>query len=247
MTTIYKYRIRCTTDNKYEYIWDDTLPTTCPANAAHSIDSSKTTIVDRRSQKIVEIKEETTPTGGFFMCETLPISVDASATTSFTYTWPIPITVLMVGFTSAAENEGDVMSLSVAPDTTIGTLTSNIGTGVSTLDVSQTVVDNIKLGFHATITDGVNTNQLGRCLAINTVAKTITIETSTTNSFNTNSLIKMTIYMMKNYTIGPAWEYEIGNSKIGGSYVPAGRVVKVVYENKTNVAKTLVPRLEYLY
>lgn len=53
--------------------------------------------------------------------------------------------------------------------------------------------------------------------------------------------------MMKNYTLGPAWEYTVGGSKIGGSYVPAGRVVKVTYENKTNVAKTLTPRIEYLY
>ncbi len=247
MTTIYKYRVYCTTAAKYEYIWDDVAPTTCPANPAHSIDSSKTTIVDRRSQTVVEIKEETTPTGGFFICETLPVSIAANQTATFPYTWPIPITVLMVGFTSTGDNEGDILSLSVAPDTTIGTLTANIGTGVSTIDVSQTVIDNIKVGFHVTITDGTNTNQLGRCLIINKAAKTIAIETATTNSFNANSLIKITIYMMKNYTIGPAWEYEIGTSKIGGSYVPAGRTVKVVYENKTNAAKTLNPRVEYLY
>lgn len=247
MATIYKYRVRCLTSNKYEYVWDDTEPTTCPVNPAHTIDPSKTAAVAKRAQNVVEIKEESVPTGGYFMSETIPMTINPNETATFTYTWPISMTVLMVGFTSDASNQGDVMSLCVAPDTTVGTLTANIGTGVSTLDVSQSVIDNMCLGFYVSITDGVNTNDLGRCLAINKVSKIITVENPTTNSFAANSAIKITIYMMKNYTIGPPWEYEIGKSKIGGAYVPAGRVVKVTYENKTNATKTLVPRLEYLY
>lgn len=45
---IYKYRVWCSTENKWEYIWlEDTqsAPTSCPTNVAHTIDSNKTTIV----------------------------------------------------------------------------------------------------------------------------------------------------------------------------------------------------------
>lgn len=48
MTMIHRYRVRCTTDNQWEYVWlpaDDPAPTTCPSDAAHSIDSSATSIV----------------------------------------------------------------------------------------------------------------------------------------------------------------------------------------------------------
>ncbi len=40
MTTIYKYKIYCTTDNQFEYIWDTVAPTTCPVNVGHSVNLS---------------------------------------------------------------------------------------------------------------------------------------------------------------------------------------------------------------
>jgi hypothetical protein len=48
MPTIAEYRIWCVTDARHESKWqDDTVaaPTTCPANAAHTIDATRTTIV----------------------------------------------------------------------------------------------------------------------------------------------------------------------------------------------------------
>lgn len=46
---LFKYRVWCSTDSKWEYIWLEdtaTAPTTCPANPAHTIDSAKTSSVD---------------------------------------------------------------------------------------------------------------------------------------------------------------------------------------------------------
>lgn len=45
------YRVWCTTDSKWEYIWDTVVPTTCPANGAHTIDASKITIEETRQPK----------------------------------------------------------------------------------------------------------------------------------------------------------------------------------------------------
>jgi hypothetical protein len=45
MTEVYKYRVFCTTDNKYLYLWSDTEPTTCPENNTHTIDANETQIV----------------------------------------------------------------------------------------------------------------------------------------------------------------------------------------------------------
>jgi len=49
MTIIAKYRVRCTTDNVWEFVWlpEDTVPTLCPSNGAHTIDTALTSIVER--------------------------------------------------------------------------------------------------------------------------------------------------------------------------------------------------------
>lgn len=47
--TLLKYRVRCTTMNKWEYIWldeNDAAPTTCPADPGHGINADATSIVE---------------------------------------------------------------------------------------------------------------------------------------------------------------------------------------------------------
>lgn len=49
MSQVYKYRIWCSTENAYRYIWRDGeqgAPTTCPEDTAHSVDTNKVTVVD---------------------------------------------------------------------------------------------------------------------------------------------------------------------------------------------------------
>lgn len=47
---INKYRVWCNTDSKYEYVWSETVPTTCPIDTGHSIDTAKTVVVERISE-----------------------------------------------------------------------------------------------------------------------------------------------------------------------------------------------------
>jgi hypothetical protein len=46
MSIVNKYRIYCNTEATHVYEWAESEPTDCPNNVGHSIDSSKTTIVD---------------------------------------------------------------------------------------------------------------------------------------------------------------------------------------------------------
>ena len=41
-----RYRIRCNTDNKFEYVNSLTEPTECPSNSAHTIDGNLTTLLE---------------------------------------------------------------------------------------------------------------------------------------------------------------------------------------------------------
>lgn len=42
---INKYRIRCTTDNKFEHVLSDSAPTQCPANPAHAVELDSISIL----------------------------------------------------------------------------------------------------------------------------------------------------------------------------------------------------------
>jgi len=61
MAELVRYRIRCTTDNTWEYEWkkeSDPVPTACPTNGGHSINSNTIAIVDRKEQKVIEVTSQ---------------------------------------------------------------------------------------------------------------------------------------------------------------------------------------------
>jgi hypothetical protein len=249
MTTLYYWRVWCTTDSAYKYTWAEEEPTTCPENIAHSVDSSKTTILDIVDPGVVKIQEENTPTGGNFKTETRKMSVTANSTDTADYTFDIPIAVYSIYFITTSDHEGDELKLAIAPDTTIGVITSDVNSAETEISVNSTVTDNTEVGFNVKITDGTNTDDLGRVLAIDKTNGTITVQTATTNSFlaATPTYIQQTLCRVENYEIGPPWEYSIGASKIGGSYVPANTVVRVIYTNNGNTDIDIVFRLEYTF
>ena len=116
MTTIYLYRVYCVTDSTYETIWAEDEPTTCPVNTAHTIDATKTAIIDSREPDQVTIKEETIATGGHFGCNTLVVNAIKNATTSVTLSWPHPISVLSLEFVTESVHVGDCISASISKD-----------------------------------------------------------------------------------------------------------------------------------
>jgi len=126
MTTIYKYRVYCTTDSTYEYTWDEDEPTTCPTNTAHSIDSTKTTIIETQEDGQVTIKEENTPTGGHFAASTITINAIKNTVSTKTICWPYNISVLSVTFTSSTINSDDIVEIIIGDKTVVGVLTGNV-------------------------------------------------------------------------------------------------------------------------
>lgn len=45
-STIYKWRVWCNTDNDWYEVWNPIEPSNCPQNSAHTIDETKTVIID---------------------------------------------------------------------------------------------------------------------------------------------------------------------------------------------------------
>ena len=249
MTTLFKWRIRCNTDDKFEFIWSEEMPTSCPINKNHNINNSLTCIIDKIEPNIVKIKEDSIVTGGNFRCETKIINSDINTTSITNFSYKYPISVYAVYFVSTIDHEGDIIETNIAPDIPVGLITKNVNTNDTILDVSQTVIDNIMIGYDVKITNQINTDDLGKVIAIDKIKKQITTENFTSHNFTVNSsVILLTVKIVENYEIGPPTQHVIGDSKIGGMYVPADTIIQVKYQNKSlDKIKKLVFKIEYMY
>lgn len=251
--TLYKWRVYCEDDSKYEYVWLDenqAQPTTCPTNTGHTITSALTSVVETRDPNHVNIIQEDIVTGQNYTWDTQAFDALPNQITEYSFSYPMNISVIEARFVSATENEGDVWSWVIAPNTTIGALTANVSVSDTVINVSSTVTDNIKVGFFCNLFDGVNTEELGRVLAIDSEAGTITVETASTQAFSAASptYVQMSIYFLKDVEIGHPWATVYGEGKIKSSYVPANTTVKVMYDNKhATDTKRIVCEMELLY
>lgn len=118
------------------------------------------------------------------------------------------------------------------------------------IPVSQTVIDNVAVGYNIKMADGTNSDDMGRVLSVDTVNNKIYVENNAVNTFAsaTPTYIKQSVYSIKDYEIGPAWRHELGSSKIGGSIIPKDITVTVDYDNKSgSIDKSFIGIVEYMY
>lgn len=249
--TVYYYKIWCNTDSKYEYVWSDDEPTVCPVNNAHSVDTSSVSIENQVSTTRVKIIEENIPTGENFMAEShcMTYATGPNVVSNYDYSWPFPITVLDVSVVSKEENEGDEIKLCVSPDTIIGVIGIDAATGATGATVSSTVIDNLMVGYEVSLFDGATSCQCGRVVNIDTANSKISWENPTERSYEASgpTYVRLSVYVMNNYVIGPPHIYPVGEGKIGGSYVPANTIVRAYITNKDNYSKAIIGQIEYLY
>ncbi len=250
MATIHKYQIKCTTDDTWETIWAENEPTTCPTNTSHSINSGLTSIIDSRDSNTVEIKEETIPTGGNFKFKSFTLDNIANSTTTTNISFTHPVNVVSVQITTEEIHRNDVMCWMVSPNTIVGAITSDVSIGDTTINVSETVSDNVKVGYHVNLWTGLATEDLGIVIAVDTIGRTITVDTPSTAVYTaaTPTYFRMTIMYADHIELGPPQTFELGASKIGASFLPANVPLVCEYENKhISEHKKLYVYLQYLY
>lgn len=250
MTTLFKWRLRCLTDDKFEFLWSETRPTTCPNDKNHDINNDLTCIIDRMEPNIMRIKEENIETGGNFKCETKILTIPPLTINHSDFTYKIPVCLFAVYFVSTDQHEGDILEVDLSPNTLIGTISESIKKGETLLTVSQSVIDNIMLGYNITISDNKKTNNLGKILFIDQEKNQITVENACTDDFfiEEHPLLYLTIKIVENYEIGPPTSHIIGDSKIGGMYIPSDTIMRLNYENKSkDVTKKIIFKIEYTY
>ncbi len=261
-SSVDKFQVYCTTENKYYTVWSQTTPTVCPNNSAHSINSS-TTIIETISNFDVRILEETIPlnataTGGNYASTCIIIDIPAATIageiTTSTKSFSYPTGLIDVHFTTTSDMEGDILHADIGLDTIIGTISNDVdigttGVGIG-ITVSSTVIDNIKIGYNVRLFDGVNQDELKHVTSIDTANNTINVEQGPLNyafSASSPTYVQMTVEMLQDFTLGPAQTYRLGMSTVGATYIPTDTVGHFRYENWNMAAKRLYVYIEFFY
>lgn len=232
-----KYRIYCDTEAAWkEVIVDATapLPSTCPTNTSHTVNASSVDEIARKSDLEFSVKEEGTHTNGYFHTYGETIIADCNTTTVTTVSKPWARSVLAIYFVTSEEHRGDIISLHTAPDTTVGVVTSAVTGGDTVLHVNSTVLDYVVPGFLLALYDGVNLDRLGHVNSVDKNAATVTVETAAVHSFSAyTTAVLFSVEIVKDMRISGPWEVAVGDSKIGGAYVPGNRNIRIFYTNRS--------------
>ena len=248
--TVHKYRVFCNTENTYVYTWDDLLPTLCPNDGKHTIDTSTIVSIDTVESGSVNIIQEQNPTGGWYRTESKRMTIKPNSTEVLSMSWPYPISILELSLNSSTENDGDIINSYVAKDTVIGVVSQSIPIGTNIAHVSDTVVQNIYIGFLVSF-QNATTGQIydmGECIEIDTSNKTITCSKNCLSEIPMMSYVRMTINNIKHFVIKGGLTYNLGRKSLQASYLPKNTKVDLSYQNLSMVqSKTFSFVYEYLY
>lgn len=129
------------------------------------------------------------------------------------------------------------------------TVTTHWKPGFS-IPVSSTVLAYTAKGYYIKLFDGVNQDDVGDVADVDIENSTIYVSKNPTNFFSPASptYIQQTVYLMKDYDICAPMTHRLGESKIGGSYIPEYTTIRIIYNNKSiDEQKGFVGYVEYLY
>jgi hypothetical protein len=248
MSRVNQYRLYCTSENCYAFVWSDQPPNACPSNSQHTIDKNTITIVNTVDTNSVENVQERNPTGGNYRSESKKVIAGPNATTSFDFVWPYKISVLTMTLYTSSNSKNDIVNTFVAPNTTIGANTAAISSGNNIIAVSNTVLQYLKIGFQVSVTNGTQPSWVGECISINAANSTITLDTPAPSNIPAGQYIQMSINNVKNFVLRNDTVYELARKTIGASSIPSSTTLRLQYQNlSTTESKELFFSYEYYY
>ncbi len=199
---------------------------------------------------VVTIKEETgTPTGGNFRSQSFIADIPPNSSQTFDYNWQYPISVIVLKFYTDNTFFGDTFNCLIAPNTTIGFITSDTPSNSNTFNVSPTVIRNCKIGYQCNLFLPYNSTiiDLGDIISIDYANNKVVSSIPVNNNILAGSHFQISINNVRNFVISYPGCYTIGQSKIGTSYLPAGRIIRLVYNNNSSIPKKFIWNMEFLY
>ncbi len=167
--------------------------------------------------------------------------------TTHDFVFPYDIGALAIKFKSEEIHRGDYFNLHVAPDIVIGAIILPAKIGDIAFKVTPSSFDYLQKGYICSVVDNTNTNILGDITDLDYINSTVTVNNAFTNNFNPGSFVRITANPVRNYHFTTPGDHSIGDSKIGASIIPKGRIVRLLYTNTSNNTKIFSWTTEYLY
>jgi hypothetical protein len=248
--SVNEYQIFCVTESTFKTTWGQEPPTSCPTDTAHTINENSITTVQTINPNTVYIETDKIPTGGNFRVsgymKYIPLGTTGDIHT-FDQVYPFPINLSLVAFTSDSNSAGDVIYADVSPDTVIGVNTAEILGTTGIINVNETVLEYLKIGYMVDVFTGVTSYELGRCLSINLNESTILTENTVPVTVAPGNYIRMSIRNIDCYCLSNGLHKTLGAGKIGAAYIPANTVLRLTYKNNNGEAKRFWIDNEYTY
>lgn len=250
---IYLYKIPCTTDNTTHTRWAYSKPQTCPVNDAHSIDADNIEIIaqcfdDEVSAQTFKSVSDSDTFQRNFRTEMIPYTIPATTGThTFDITFPYPIVVLAVKFSTAQEHLQDAVDVSIAPKTLIGATTRPIPENTNEIYLPEQSIQHLSIGFQIHVGD----QYLGdiRKIYANRIVTTTPLNASTQTPVIAGTPVYFGVNIIRNYKLHHEGKHTIGDSRPGGSAIPEGSIIRLDYTNNTQGGNTKMFNviIEYLY
>lgn len=193
------------------------------------VDNYKTE-ANHRIENKTQVKEFEKTNGAF---KTVGKTFTATKNTITTHdlSFPYDVEVLAGGILFAGLNPGDNVSMVVAPDTVVGTITASEAVGQTDISVSATVTANMKPGRYVKFASHTTEYSV---TDVDAAAGTISISPTLADALSANDLVKMSVKMVDCLHVDDIqFCCEFGQSKIGASYIAAGTTIRVVYDNQS--------------
>lgn len=249
-TSVNKYRIYCITESDWVESWGTIAPTVCANDTNHTINSNSTQLMETIAQNEVFVNTERIATGGNFRTICYMREIPASAIGdlfTFDITYKYPINLSLVSFRSDVNASGDTIYADAAPETIVGAITTNSLGTTNVLNVTSTVIDNVKVGFHCTLNTGVTSYDLGECYEVNTLDNTVTVDRVPVETILAGTYFTMSLRNISDYVLSNNQSKILGTGKIGASYIPANTILRITYQNNNGESKRFYIDNEFTY
>jgi len=238
------YALYCQTEGNIVYANSPSVPTQCPNNIHHIINTS--TITQVHNILGLHIEEDAAFTGKNVRFEGFQfgtINASNTGTINISYQYPKGITILRFYTITSNDQEDDVIQAYINKDVKVGdtTVAHNISDTIINVPSGASI---FKVGYNLILDDGVNSEDLGQ--VINVDGDNITVENACSYNFAIGTDIKISIHFAKNFTLGPSGNYETGAS-ISNFNLPLNSTITVEYTNNGGSAKNPKFFMEYFY
>jgi hypothetical protein len=199
----------------------------------------------------VLVSEERGGTGEQYFAQGMAFTVAADSLDYREVTYPYPVRINTIVLKAIGDgDEGYAVVGEPGVGITIGSITADITVNDTDLNVSQTVIDNVKVGNYIVLADGTNTEEV-KVTAVDDVNLTITVAAGINDAYAaaTPTTVSKVVYMAdKNLEFEAGEQITFGAYSTGGPLVPANTKIRIYYKNMdTGNSVRVRPKMEIWY